>query len=199
MAGAGNGDDNNVVNFPTTAEERKLLRRAKQDAEKQRLISVFIDEAGGDKALFRSPDGTAFADLIVAGHRETWPVRSRQFRHHYLMYLRRQFDQLVSADQPLMAMAMKSAMRRSAVSAAIDDFENRAICTDCVREVSVRVAGHGGEIYLDLCDSEWRRFALAILAGALSNLRRCDSSAPMECCRCQSQSAAARLRRCSRS
>jgi hypothetical protein len=156
MAGAGNGDDNTVVNFPTTAEERKLLRRAKQDAEKQRLINVFIDETGGDKALFRSPDGTAFADLIVAGHRETWPVRSRQFRHHYIVYLRRQFDQLVSANQPLMAMAMKSAMRRSAVSAAIDDFENRAICTDCVREVSVRVAGYDGEIYIDLCNAEWQ-------------------------------------------
>ena len=40
------GDDN-VVQFPKTAEERRALRKAKEALEKQRLINVFIDEAGG--------------------------------------------------------------------------------------------------------------------------------------------------------
>src|SRR5262249_18824054 len=30
--------------------------------------------------LFRSPDGTGFADLDIKGHRETWPIRSKGFR-----------------------------------------------------------------------------------------------------------------------
>lgn len=30
--------------------------------------------------LFRSPDGTGFADLDINGHRETWPIRSKGFR-----------------------------------------------------------------------------------------------------------------------
>ena len=59
---AGNGgDDTNVVGFPATAAERAALRRARQDQERQRVVNVFIDEAGGDQALFCTPDGVAFA------------------------------------------------------------------------------------------------------------------------------------------
>ena len=44
-------DDDKVVAFPKTAEERKALRKAKQDIERQKLVNLFIDEAGSD-ALF---------------------------------------------------------------------------------------------------------------------------------------------------
>jgi hypothetical protein len=30
--------------------------------------------------LFHTAPGTAFADIIIAGHRETWPIRSKRFR-----------------------------------------------------------------------------------------------------------------------
>lgn len=30
--------------------------------------------------LFHATDGTPFADLVMDGHRETWPVRSKRFR-----------------------------------------------------------------------------------------------------------------------
>jgi hypothetical protein len=29
--------------------------------------------------LFHASDGTAFADLVIDGHRETWPLRSKRF------------------------------------------------------------------------------------------------------------------------
>ena len=29
--------------------------------------------------FFHAPDGTAYADIHIDGHRETWPVRSRAF------------------------------------------------------------------------------------------------------------------------
>ena len=152
------GDDGNaskVVSFPKTSEERRALRKAKDDLEKQRLVNVFIDEAGGDQALFHTRDDVAYADLIVAGHRETWPVRSKQFRHAYLRYVQQQFNRLVSEDQPLLAMAMKSGLSKTAVNHAIDDFERRAICSTVTRDVHVRIAGHGDEIYVDLCNSDW--------------------------------------------
>ena len=44
----GDGDDK-VVKFPKTPEERRALRKAKDDLERQRLVNVFIDEAGGDQ------------------------------------------------------------------------------------------------------------------------------------------------------
>jgi hypothetical protein len=150
-----NGGDK-IVEFPKTPEERRALRKAKDDLEKQRLINVFIDEAGGDQALFHTRDDVAYADLIVAGHRETWQVRSKQFRHAYLRYLQRQFDRLVNvAEQPLPAMTIKSSMNKTAINHAIDDFERRAICSSVTRDVYVRVAGHGDEIYIDLCNADW--------------------------------------------
>ena len=149
------GDANKIVSFPKTPEERRALRKAKDDLEKQRLVDVFIDEAGGDQALFHTRDDVAYADLIIAGHRETWPVRSKQFRHAYLRYVQRQFNRLVSEDQPLLAMAMKSSLSKAAVNHAIDDFERRAICSTVTRDVHVRIAGHGDEIYIDLCNDDW--------------------------------------------
>jgi hypothetical protein len=37
-------------------------------------------ELAQNAELFHAPDGTAFADLDVNGHRETWPVRSSGFK-----------------------------------------------------------------------------------------------------------------------
>ena len=44
-------------------------------------------------SLFHDPNGTAFADLAIDGHRETWPIRSRQFRH----WRRRYYEETGSA------------------------------------------------------------------------------------------------------
>jgi hypothetical protein len=37
--------------------------------------------------LLHTATGTAFADLLVNGHRETWPIRSKRFR----AWLRRRY------------------------------------------------------------------------------------------------------------
>ena len=37
--------------------------------------------------LFQASDGTGFADLIIDGHRETWPLRSKRFQ----AWLRQQY------------------------------------------------------------------------------------------------------------
>ena len=159
------GDDSNIVEFPTTDAERRAQRKAKQDREKQRLINIFIDEVGGDQALVHTPDGVAYADLIIAGHRETWPVRSKQFRHAYLQYLRRQVDRLIDQESVL-APLVKSGMSKAAINTAIDDFETRAICSPTVREAYIRTAGYDGEIFIDLCNDAWQ--AVRITSGGWS-------------------------------
>ena len=154
MSPSTGGDDNKVVEFPKTAEERRALRKAKQDLERQRLISVFVDEAGTDRALFRTGDGAAYADLIIAGHRETWPIRSKQFRFEYIRYLKRQLENLTDKGA-VMALALGPSLKKAAVNAAIDEFEMRAICSQVERDVHVRVASEGDDIYIDLCDRDW--------------------------------------------
>ena len=89
--------------------------------------------------------------LIVAGHRETWPIKSKPFYAAYVAYLRRQFNRLIS-EEPMLAVAVRAAMRKPAINAAIADFEVRAVGAARVRDVCVRVAGHDGEIYIDLCN-----------------------------------------------
>ena len=46
---------------------------------------MLIDIARPD--LFHTGIGTAFADIIVDGHRESWPIRSKRFR----AFLRRSY------------------------------------------------------------------------------------------------------------
>ena len=146
-------DDGKNVQFPKSAEERKALTKAKQDVERQKLVNLFISEAGDD-ALFATADGAAFADLIIAGHRETWPIRSKQFRYEYIRYLKQQLERLVK-EGALLALAMQPSLKKSAINNAIDDFEMRAIGSRATREVHVRVAANGDALYIDLGDPNW--------------------------------------------
>ena len=172
---AGNGTSSgdgggNVTPFPSTAEERRQRRQAIQERERRRLINVFIDEAGHQ--LFCAPDGTAYADLIIDGHRETWPVKSQQFRFAYLQYLNRELERVFASGEPpsieavVRAMTIKATMRKSAVNAAIEDYANLANFGKVKRSVHVRVAGHGDEIFLDLCNDSWE--AVRITAASSS-------------------------------
>ena len=91
--------------------------------------------------LFHTADGTAFADLTIDGHRETWPVRSIRLRS----WLRRKHYEATGA-----------AATAGAISSALDLLEARAQFDAPQRAVYLRVAEHDGRIYLDLADERWR-------------------------------------------
>ena len=96
--------------------------------------------------LFHATDGTAFADLVIDGHRETWPLRSKRFR----AWLRQQYyERTWDAPSP------------AALNAALNVLEAQAQFDGPQRKVSVRVAEHDGLIYLDLADEFWRTSKLA--------------------------------------
>src|SRR5262249_15148223 len=61
--------------------------------------------------LFHTATGTAFADLLVDGHRETWPIRSKRFRG----WLRRRYYE-----------ATGGALAGHAISLELDLLEARA-------------------------------------------------------------------------
>jgi hypothetical protein len=91
--------------------------------------------------LFLAPDGTGYADVIVHGHRETWPIRSRGFRR----WLARRFFE-----------TEYKAVRSEAMQSVIGVLEAKAQFDAPKREVHVRIAEHCGCIYIDLADEEWR-------------------------------------------
>jgi hypothetical protein len=91
--------------------------------------------------LFHTAAGTAFADLIINGRRETWPIRSKRFRG----WLRRSYYR-----------ATGDAASATEIWSALDLLEARAQFDSPERAVHVRIAEHAGHIYLDLADEHWR-------------------------------------------
>ena len=93
------------------------------------------------KELFHTTTGIALADIVIADHRETWPIRSKRFR----AFLKR-------SDYHATGEAASAAEIRS----ALDLLEARAQFDGPQRAVHVRIAEQAGHIYLDLADEFWR-------------------------------------------
>ena len=91
--------------------------------------------------LFHTASGTAYADLLIDGHRETWPIRSLRLR----AWLRR-----------LYYGATAEAVTDAALNSALNLLEARAQFEGPERMVRVRIAEHQGRVYLDLADAAWR-------------------------------------------
>jgi hypothetical protein len=91
--------------------------------------------------LFHTAGGTAFADLPIDGHQETWPLRSPRFR----AWLRRLYYK-----------ATGEALSAATLNSALNLLEARAQFDGPERTVHVLVAEHAGRLYLDLADPGWR-------------------------------------------
>jgi hypothetical protein len=91
--------------------------------------------------FFHTPAGTAFVDLLINGHRETWPIRSQRFR----TWLRRCHYE-----------ATRTALGPAAIRSMLDLLEAHAQFDGPERVVHVRIAEQEGHIYLDLADECWR-------------------------------------------
>ena len=130
-----------------TEEENRILREALrtdkhdvQQKERQKQIDILVDAAQQTAALFHSSDGRAWAEMEVSGHREIWAVRSRRFKQWLLLLFRDAEQTFPGSDT---------------VNRAIDALDALAVEGD-EHEVQVRVAGHDGKFYVDLCDKNWR-------------------------------------------
>jgi hypothetical protein len=100
-----------------------------------------LTHIGACSDLFHTAAGTAFADVMIDGHRETWPIRSKRFR----AWLRRRYYQ--ETGEGASAAELRS---------ALDLLEARAQFDAPERAVHIRVAEHAGHIYVDLADEHWR-------------------------------------------
>ena len=123
--------------------EYMLLQPARsEDLEWQskadRLIGLASD-AGLE--LFHDPDQQGWASVRVNTHWENYPIRARALQ---LFLLRLYY--LDTGESP----------GAQAIRAAAELFEARALFDGEECPVHLRVAEHGGRLYLDLCDRAWR-------------------------------------------
>lgn len=114
----------------------KAGTEADRKTQAELLLSI-ADEA----ELFHSSDKTAFADIWIAEHRETWPVRSKGFRR----WLGRAFYREDGG-----------APNSEAMQAALGIIESKAHYDAPERPIFVRAGAHDDRLYLDLGDETWR-------------------------------------------
>ena len=109
-------------------------------ARKQSDILIALAQTA---SLFHTPapDSDAFADIMIGGHRETHRIRLKGFRE----WLRHQYFKLTN-----------SGCNFDAMQVAIETIAAKAQYEGDARTVHVRVADHGGDIYIDIGDPEWR-------------------------------------------
>jgi len=138
-----------VYDQPRPADyARKQVEKARLQAEKDegdkgkhRPAKDALIELAQDAELFHTPDGTAYADFIANGHRETWPIRSKGFRR---WLGRRYYEQTHSAPNA------------EAMQAALGIIEARAHYDAPGRTISTRIAGLDPRIYIDCCNDAWQ-------------------------------------------
>jgi len=131
------------------AERRKAKTQSAKgneppDAEQERKpkqADILINVVKEGAPLFHTPDGVAYADIEVNGHRETWPIKSQSFKR----WLRRRFYE-----------ATGGAPNSEALQTAIGMIESVAMFDGDERSVYLRVAADGNVLYIDLANSDWQ-------------------------------------------
>jgi hypothetical protein len=91
--------------------------------------------------LFHTPAGDSYATVTVRGHCETHLVKAKGFRRWLVRVYFERYD------RPPGNQALQDALGLLEARAEFDGPE---------REVYVRVAGHGGNIYIDLANEDWQ-------------------------------------------
>lgn len=124
-----------------TVLDEALADESGEDRSRGPKQADFLIELAQEAELFHSPDATAFADLQVNGHRETWPVRTKGFKR----WLARRFYE-----------ARDGAPNAEALQSALNVIEAKAHFDGPEREVHIRIGGIDGKLYLDLGDKAWR-------------------------------------------
>jgi hypothetical protein len=156
------------------AERRKAKTQSAKgneppDAEQERKpkqADILINVVKEGAPLFHTPDGVAYADIEVNGHRETWPIKSQSFKR----WLRRRFYE-----------ATGGAPNSEALQTAIGMIESVAMFDGDERSVYLRVAADGNVLYIDLANSDWQAIEIDATGWRVISRPRCGLGARLEC------------------
>jgi hypothetical protein len=116
-------------------EQGKRKTQSSPSTQTDRLIAI-----AEQYELFRTPEGETFVPVPVGDHLEVLAVRSRPFRLWLLQRFREQTGRVPTKEH---------------LTNVIEAVEAIALSANRVYSVHVRVAEHGGNIYLDLTNDRW--------------------------------------------
>ena len=112
-----------------TALDEAIMKKS-GDGGRGPTQTDILNDLAGMAELFHTADGTAFADLDINGHRETWPVRTKGFK----LWLARQFYE-----------ATHGAPSSEALQSALNVVKAKAHFDSPERPVYIRVGGIDGK------------------------------------------------------
>ena len=141
-------------------------RREIDDSISEADVLVLCAE---DDELFYSPEGKAYATFHVGDHEETWPVEGKRFERR----LRQRYYEL-----------RRKAPGAQAVRDAVATIVARALFEGHEEKVFLRVAGHEGAVYVDLCNEAWEAVEITpagwrVVAAPPVKFIRNSNSAPL--------------------
>jgi hypothetical protein len=110
---------------------------SEHELNQSQILVALSDEA----KLFHTPDGEAYAQVLIEDHWETWTLRSKGFRR----WIVRKYYQ--KCGKPPGSQPLQDTIRLLEAKAQFDAPEAPLL---------VRFAEHDGRIYVDLCDAKWR-------------------------------------------
>jgi hypothetical protein len=131
--------DSYLVQLGDHADEKLSLAAANgEEGESQATI---VADMASQWDLWHTPGEEVFATVPMVQHEEIWPVASTKFKR----YVARRFY-----------VEQGEVLSRESLSAAIQLIEAMGLYEGPETEVHVRVAGHDGNIYVDLCNAKWQ-------------------------------------------
>jgi hypothetical protein len=136
-----NGTKSDAEKFVEAAVKAASKSDASDKEKSPKQADLLIKIASDGAEFFHTPDGEAYADIVVEGHRKTHRVRGSVFQN----WLRHQYYK----------------MKRGGVSGETMQTAIGTICSMAQyegpeREVYIRACGSGEAIYIDLGDRDWR-------------------------------------------
>jgi hypothetical protein len=119
---------------------RQMEAQGATEEESQATRLVALAHAAG-ATLFHTPDGEAYASIVVEGHTETWPLKVKSFRRWLARLFYAEYDKTPGSQ---------------AIQDALGVLEGKALFDGPEVPVYTRLAEHNGVIYLDLANERWQ-------------------------------------------
>ena len=146
----------------------KPKRKPPQKLVKKSQATSLIDLTTGCEK-WHSPEGAGFISVFVKDHREHLPIKGVAFRR----WLQREY--FIKA---------KAAANAQAIQDAVGVLEGKALFDGREYPVHLRLAERGGNIYIDLCDGDWRVVEISprgwrVLKDSPIKFRRCKAMLPL--------------------
>ena len=117
-----------------------VIAQSTSEAEREPSHAEILMSFAEDIELFHDASGTAYADIDVNGHRETWNVRSEGFSH---WISHRFFKETHKALPP------------ETLKSSLANFEAKARFEGQEQPVFLRTGSMDDKLYIDLCNNEW--------------------------------------------